>query len=112
MTVRPNASGPVATDTSPGPLSDPSPEELAATLSEAYAQYWLLPESSPIEDYRQLFHEITALETALPLSLVTSTLEGAATDFHATTGHCPFCRQPGPLHLRPDEQETTNGPEA
>jgi len=98
MIVRPNPSGEAEIDSSLGPLFEPAEADRAVTLTEAYAQYWLLPESAAIEDYQQLLRDIAALETTLPPATVTTTLQTAATEFHATTGYCPFCRQRGPLH--------------
>jgi len=84
---------------SPGPLFEPSQAELAAALAERYTQYWLLPAEAPVEDYRQLYEQIAALENRLAATTVVATLQQAATAFHRDTGHCPFCRAPGPLHL-------------
>lgn len=68
-------------------------------LTETYEQYWLLPEETSLEDYRQLSRAIATIEAALPSATVTNTLEQTARTFHRSTGRCPFCRQLGPLHL-------------
>src|SRR5574337_617372 len=70
-----------------------------AQLAEAYEQYWLLPEEASLEDYQQLSRAITTLEAALPPATAITTLEQTARAFHCSTGRCPFCRRPGPLHL-------------
>lgn len=71
----------------------------ATHLAEAYEQFWLLPEEAPLEAYQELAHAIGTLETALPPATVADTLKQTAHTFHRQTGRCPFCGQPGPLHL-------------
>jgi len=82
-----------------GPLFGPTQAEIATSLEEAYTQYWLLPDEAPVEEYRQIYHTLTAIEARLDPVTVERTLTNTATAFHRDTGHCPFCRQPGPLHL-------------
>lgn len=71
----------------------------ATHLAEAYEQFWLLPEEAPLEAYQELAHAIGTLEATLPRATVTDTLEQTARAFHRQTGRCPFCGQPGQLHL-------------
>ena len=82
----------------------------ATALTEAYTQYWLLPNEASLADCRHLYQEILALEQQLPPADISAILEQAAAEFHQDTGRCPFCREPGPLHLPPLEEETTHGP--
>jgi hypothetical protein len=76
-----------------------SPPVDTSQLTEAYEQYWLLPEEASLDDYRQLSRAIATLEAALPPEIATTILEQTARTFHHSTGRCPFCQQPGPLHL-------------
>lgn len=82
-----------------GPLFGPTQVEIATSLEEAYTQYWLLPDEAPIEEYRQLYHALIEIEARLDPVTVERTLADTATTFHRDTNHCPFCREPGPLHL-------------
>lgn len=82
-----------------GPLFEPTQAKIATSLEEAYTQYWLLPDEAPIEEYRQLYHALIEIEARLDPVTVERTLTDTATTFHRDTDHCPFCREPGPLHL-------------
>lgn len=81
------------------PLFDSSHAAIATSLEETCTQYWLLPDEAPVEEYRRLYHAIVELEARLDGTTITETLTRAATAFHRDTGHCPFCRERGPLHL-------------
>lgn len=94
-----------------GPLFEPTQTKIAASLEEAYTQYWLLPDEAPVEEYRQLYHVLTGIEARLDPVTVERTLTDTATTFHRDTGHCPFCRKQGPLHLTQGEHhDTPNNP--
>lgn len=97
MSPTPNTLGTAASQL--GPLFEPTQAKIATSLEEAYTQYWLLPDEAPIEDYRQLYHALTALEARLDPVTIERTLTEATTAFYRDTGHCPFCHEPGPLHL-------------
>lgn len=90
-----------------GPLFGPTHAEIATSLEEAYTQYWLLPDEAPVEEYHQLYHALAAIESRLDPVTVERTLTDTATTFHRDTGHCPFCREPGPLHLTRRGSEIT-----
>lgn len=100
-----------------GSLFGPTHAAIAISLEEAYNQYWLLPDEAPVEEYRQLYQAIVEFETRLDPTTITNTITHAATTFHRDTGHCPFCRERGPLHLKladnhrlQEEPDTTPNP--
>lgn len=70
-----------------------------ATLAQAYRRYWTLPESESMEVFQAAKAEIARLEAQAEPLTAWRTLRETATVFHAESGVCPFCRQPGELHL-------------
>ena len=73
------------------------------TLAAAYRRYWQTAESEPMETFRAAYMEIARLEAQANPAVAWYTLRQAATAYHAERGICPFCREPGELHL-PAEQ--------
>jgi len=101
--VNPTRYTPVSATSQLGPLFEPTHAEIATSLEEASTQYWLLPDEAPVEEYRQLYHAIADIEARLDPVTIERTLTDTATTFHRDTGHCPFCREQGPLHLTQGE---------
>jgi len=91
-----------------GPLFGPTQTKIAASLEEAYTQYWLLPDEAPVEEYHQLYRAIAEIEARLDPVTLKRLLTDAAITFHRDTDHCPFCREPGPLHLTQGEHHGTS----
>lgn len=84
----------------PGPSGATDP-----ILADAYRRYWTLPETEPLEVFQSAYREIARLEAKGDPAVAWATLRETATGYHAETGVCPFCREPGSLHLpakRPD----------
>lgn len=70
-----------------------------STLAEAYKRYWQKGESEPMEAFTAAYAEIVRLESRAQPLTAWRTLREAATAWHAESGVCPFCREPGELHL-------------
>jgi hypothetical protein len=72
-------------------------------LTNAYEAFWYLPGTTPMETFQAAYREIVRLEAAAAPEVAWRTLREAAKAHHVKTLVCPFCREPGELHL-PAEQ--------
>jgi len=106
--VNPTRYTPATATSQLGPLFEPTHAEIATSLEEAYTQYWLLPDETPVEEYRQLYRTIAEIAARLDPVTAEQTLTNTAAAFHHDTGHCPFCREPGPLHLTQGDHHGTS----
>lgn len=79
--------------------------EQSPTLARAYQAYWNTPESESTETFQAAYADIEKLERMAPPVIAWRTLREAATAWHTETGVCPFCGEPGPLHLPAETPE-------
>ncbi|MBI3988860.1 MAG: hypothetical protein HY347_04505 [candidate division NC10 bacterium] len=85
----------------------PEPQEIplpvAAGPGAAYRQalwhLWTLPPDAPQATYDQALAEVLLQESLLPPLVAQALHREEARRFHAETGRCPFCQEPGELHL-------------